>query len=508
MGALPGIEYRKTSVRSNKIALRENPVGGFVGITEKGPLHRSVRLRDYNEFLRIYGGFETAGYLPFCVYSFFQNGGKQCSVVRTAHLSGEGAAARAEFVLTAGRETAALLRVRSEGIWGNRIRLNLWHVPTEQGGVRLNVSFHNGRFQEDFLDLSPDPREDDFYLRRIGERSVLAEPVGLPETGESPVPDEVRDSTFYGGREGIAALTPADFIGSSRDPLAKTGLALLENEPDINLLALPDAALLENLEDRLKLHRALVDHAEANPGRFALLDLPGSLDPVEVLRYRSRLCSSRAALYYPDLRVIDPADQSLFSLPPSCAMAGIISETDLKHGCYYPPGNRFVEGAVALSRSLTKEETALLYERGINSFRKIPGKGITVWGVRTLSDDPQWRFINVRRTVTLLGTAIRRGTAWAVFEPHDEGLRKRVVRHVTAYLIDVWRKGYLSGKTPEEAFYVRCDGELNPSENIDAGVLTVEVGLCVVKPAEYIVVTLHARKEHTKVIIDEEVVHG
>ncbi|MBN2627935.1 MAG: phage tail sheath family protein, partial [Spirochaetales bacterium] len=250
------------------------------------------------------------------------------------------------------------------------------------------------------------------------------------------------------------------------------------------------------------------DHAETNPGRFSLLDLPGTLTPGEAMLYRAKLVSSRAALYYPDLKVIDPADQSLFSLPPSCAMAGVISERDLTHGSYFPPGNRFIEGAVALSRSLTKDETAALYEKGINSFKKVPGKGITVWGVRTLSDDPQWRFINVRRTVTLLSRAIKQGTAWAVFEPNDKALKKRLVRHVTAYLIDVWRKGYLSGKTPEEAFYVRCDGELNPPGNIDLGILTIEVGLCVVKPAEFIVVTLHARKEHTKVIIDEEVIHG
>ena len=124
----------------------------------------------------------------------------------------------------------------------------------------------------------------------------------------------------------------------------------------------------------------------------------------------------------------------------------------------------------------------MLYDRGVNSFVKVPGKGIKIWGVRTLSDDPQWRFINVRRTVSFLSHAIRRGTAWAVFEPNDGALRKRVVRHVTAYLIDVWRKGYLSGKTPGEAFYIRCDEELNPPENRDAGILTVQVGLCVVKP--------------------------
>ena len=127
--------------------------------------------------------------------------------------------------------------------------------------------------------------------------------------------------------------------------------------------------------------------------------------------------------------------------------------------------------------------------------------------MRTLSDEPELRFINVRRTISFLSAALRRGTGWAVFEPNDQTLQKRVIRHVTAYLIDVWRKGYLAGKTASEAFYVRCDSELNPPEQVEAGILTVQVGLCPVKPAEYIVVTLHAEKEHTKVIIDKEVAH-
>ncbi|MDC7224753.1 MAG: phage tail sheath subtilisin-like domain-containing protein [Spirochaetales bacterium] len=510
MGALPGIEFRKTQSRSNKIALKENPVAGFVGVTEKGPLHEAVKVTDFNQFLRTFGGFETLGYLPFSVYSFFQNGGKQCYIVRTARTKGEGAAARAEFVLTSRGKSSARLTAKSEGTWGNHIRINLWHVPAsrEDKTLRVNVSLNCGSRQEDFLGLSADPRDEDFYLKRIQEKSVLVDAEHLSGKKGYELPDELYNSCFFEGREGIAALTAGDFIGSSASPLNKTGLALLENYQEINLLAIPDTALLENEKDRLSVHRALIDHSENIDGRFSLIDLPGSLDPQEAVAYRNKLCTSKAALYYPDLAVIDPADQSVFSLPPSCAMAGIISETDLKHGCYYPPGNRFIEGAVALSRQLLKEETAWLYENGINSFVKVPGKGIKVWGVRTLADDPNWRFINVRRTVSFLSAAIRKGTAWAVFEPNVLALRKRVVRHVTAYLIDVWRKGYLSGKTADEAFYIRCDDELNPPENVDAGILTVEVGLCVVKPAEYIVVTLHAEKEHTKVIIDEEVVNG
>ena len=504
MSTLPGIEYRKKSQNSNKIFLKENPVAGFVGVTVKGPLNQVIRITNFNQFLQIFGGFDSIGYLPFSVYSFFQNGGKQCHIVRIAHTTGEGAATCAEKFLTVGDKRVCRLKARSEGIWGNNILTNLWHAPQN----RINLTLSIPGFQEDFLDLSLDNSSDDYFVDRINKKSTLVEAIADKKVFGGTSVDELYNSYFCGGREGLASLAPSDIIGRIKSPSDKTGLMLLESVLDINLLAIPDTALFKKISDVRIVHQALINHVENNDGRFALLDVSGKLDLLEVIEYRKKLNSSKAALYYPDLKVIDPTDQKVFSLPPSCAMAGIISDTDLKYGCYYPPGNRFIEGAVALSRPLDKEEMETLYGEGINIFCKIPGRGIKIWGVRTLADSPQWRFINVRRTMSFLSAAIKKGTAWAVFEPNNVDLQKKLIRHVTAYLIDVWRKGYLAGKTPEEAFFVRCDKELNPSENIDAGILTLEVGLCVVKPAEYIVVTLHAEKEHTKVIIDEEVIHG
>ena len=137
---------------------------------------------------------------------------------------------------------------------------------------------------------------------------------------------------------------------------------------------------MKNIKGIQAVHEAMIIQAENLENRFALLDLQGSFELSDVLAYRKKLNSSKAALYYPDLRVIDPADFSTFPMPSSCAMAGIISDTDLKHGCYYPPGNRFIEGAVGLSRPLCSDEIVQLYKNGINAFKKIPGKGITVWG--------------------------------------------------------------------------------------------------------------------------------
>lgn len=513
---LPGVEFRPSQQRSDKIRLKERPVGGFVGITCRGPLNRAVHIEDYNEFRRVFGGFDTAGYLPFSVYSFFQNGGKECYVVRTAHTRGEGKAACAVHPLVSTKgKTLGNLTALSEGTWANGICANLWLTPGDRKGkiLRANLSLSLDGRQEDFLDLSLNPEEEDFLPLQVNRKSRLVRVEADPENWEGELPREVMNLYFQGGRDGLSALTPGDLIGQDKGPGRKTGLAILSSIPEVNLLAVPDTAFFldegganreKALKNILSVHAAMVAQAESLEGRFALLDLSGKVEPDRALKYRGKIDSSRAALYYPDLKVLDPMDQGIFALPPSCAMAGIISQLDRESGCYYPPGNRFIHGAVGQSRNLTSREMEDFYARGINVFKKIPGKGIKIWGVRTLSSDPEWRFINVRRTVSFLSAAIRRGTAWAVFEPNDKALQKRVVRHVTAYLIDVWRKGYLAGKTAGEAFYVRCDEELNPPENIDAGILTVQIGLCVVKPAEYIVVTLQAEKEHTKVILDEE----
>ncbi len=509
MGGIPGILYTKKPLETEKIALKENPVAGFVGITRKGPLNKAVKIQNFNDFLKTFGGFDTAGNLPFGVYSFFQNGGRCCHIVRIAHREGSGGAACASFILMDQKQKkVAKLLCKSEGIWGNELYLNLWLHPDPSGKRSLvNVSLHNSGFQEDFLGLSADPQDSDYYLDRIQSQSSLVSVESISINGSFSSPEEVHNEFFSGGREGIAGLRAGDFIGRTENPDRRTGLAALEPLQDVNLIAAPDVCLLKKTEDIFAVHTAMITHAETLEGRFALLDLNSSMEPSDVLAYRNRISSSKAALYYPDLKVIDPADHTTFSLAPSCAIAGIVSDVDLSHGCYYPPGNRFIEGAVALSRPLKNDEIAMLYEKGVNAFKKVPGKGIKVWGVRTLAEDPEWRFINVRRTISFLSAAMKKGTSWAVFEPNDALLQKRVVRHVTAYLIDAWRKGYLAGKTANEAFFVRCDSELNPPENREAGILSVQVGLCPVKPAEYIIVTLHAEKEHTKVIIDKEVIH-
>jgi phage tail sheath protein FI len=158
---------------------------------------------------------------------------------------------------------------------------------------------------------------------------------------------------------------------------------------------------------------------------------------------------------------------------------------------------------VGVSDRVSDSDYEMLYSAGINLLKYFPGKGIKVWGARTLSSDPEWRYINVRRTFSAICKSIKRGTQWAVFEPNDKNLQKRVVRQVSGFLLDLWIKGYLAGSTAEQGFYVRCNEELNPVENIDNGILTFEVGLAITRPTEFFKIFITAEKEGARVYIKE-----
>jgi phage tail sheath protein FI len=154
------------------------------------------------------------------------------------------------------------------------------------------------------------------------------------------------------------------------------------------------------------------------------------------------------------------------------------------------PANEVIRGVLEPEIQITKNEHDLLNPEGINCIKAFPGRGVRVWGARTLSSDPAWRYVNVRRLFNYLEESILGGTQWAVFEPNDHALWAKMRRTIASFLVNEWRKGALFGQTPDEAFYVKCDDETNPSEQIDAGMVVCEIGVAPVKPAEFVVFRL------------------
>jgi phage tail sheath protein FI len=169
-------------------------------------------------------------------------------------------------------------------------------------------------------------------------------------------------------------------------------------------------------------------------------------------------------------------------------VAGIYSRTDREVGVHKAPANAVVEGVLDLRVGLDDAQVGELYDRRVNCLRSVPGRGIRVWGARTLSDDPGWRSVNVRRVFLTLGRWLERFMADAVHEPNDVRLWVRIMRDLTAYLDGLYRRGALKGRTPEEAYFVKCDGETNPPDVVDAGMVVTQIGMAPAAPAEFIVV--------------------
>jgi phage tail sheath protein FI len=226
---------------------------------------------------------------------------------------------------------------------------------------------------------------------------------------------------------------------------------------------------------------------------MAILDAPPDLNPQDVLDWRmnkTNYDSAFAAVYYPWIEVFDPKTRQNIQVPPCGHMAGIWSRNDDTRGVAKAPANEVVAGALGLKTQVTRGEHDTLNPEGINVIRSFPGRGIRVWGARTLASDETWRYLNVRRLFNYVEESILEGTQWVVFEPNDLDLWERIRRTITAFLMRLWRDGALFGATPEQAFYVKCDEETNPPEQVEAGQVTIEIGIAPVRPAEFVVFRL------------------
>jgi phage tail sheath protein FI len=194
-----------------------------------------------------------------------------------------------------------------------------------------------------------------------------------------------------------------------------------------------------------------------------------------------------AAFYYPWIRIVDPVTQTIKTVPPGGHVAGIYARTDIERGVHKAPANEKIAGAVDVEFPVTKGDQDILNPKGVNCIRQFRGRGILVWGARTLSDNTYWKYINVRRLFNYIEESIEEGTQWVVFEPNDERLWARVRATIIQFLTRVWRDGALMGTKPDEAFFVRCDRTTMTQDDIDNGRLICIIGIAPVKPAEFVI---------------------
>jgi phage tail sheath protein FI len=246
---------------------------------------------------------------------------------------------------------------------------------------------------------------------------------------------------------------------------------------------------------------AVINHCEDETlqDRFAVLDTPQAtgtpadpvnVDAVDLSKDKNVLpgSSTFAAVYFPWIQVFDPATGDNVYVPPSGHVAGIYARVDAERGVHKAPANEVVRGALDLRYGISKAQQQSLNQHGTNVIRNLNGN-IRVWGARTLGGDAnnEWKYLSVRRLFLFLRESIDQGTQWVVFEPNDASLWAKITRNVTAFLTNVWRDGALFGDTPAQAFYVKCDEETNPPELRDLGQVVTEIGVAVVRPAEFVI---------------------
>lgn len=332
---------------------------------------------------------------------------------------------------------------------------------------------------------------------------VDAQPAGA--TNAAPTPDVLLAALVSPGELGVHLaggsdgdeLTPQALQGQeapAKSSSPATGLAALAEVDEIAVVAMPDSTSFEDAGRAAQAVDALIAHCERARFRFALLDPPENATASEVRAFRSSFDNSYAALYYPWVRVstltagADGGSTPItIGVPPSGAVAGVYARSDIERGVHTAPANQVLRGITELVASMSDTDQDVLNPEGVNALRSFPGQGIRVWGARTISSDPEWRYVPIRRLAIYLEHSIERSTQWAVFEPNDERLWTSIRSTVEDFLTSVWRSGALPGSKPQEAFFVRCDRTTMSQSDLDNGRLVCLVGFAPASPAEFTV---------------------
>ncbi len=296
------------------------------------------------------------------------------------------------------------------------------------------------------------------------------------------------DLILRGGSDGDRP-EDADYEGTVRPDDSKTGLIALEDLDDVSIVAAPGSTFgYKGNPDRAHaIVNGLISHAEQMRYRIAVIDAGDDMSTGEVRAMRAQFDSSWAALYYPWIEIVDPISNQDKNLPPSGFVAGIYARNDVNRAVYKAPANEVVNLAIGFERLLNKAQQEVLNPEGINCFRFFEGRGYRLWGARTMSSDPEWTYVNLRRYFAFLEHSVDLGTQWAVFEPNGESLWATVRGTIDDFLFDQWQQGALLGDKPEKAYFVRCDRSTMTQNDIDNGRLVCLIGVAPLRPAEFVI---------------------
>ena len=489
----PGVYMEEVSSGSKPISGVGTAVAAFVGLAEKGPVNTPTLVTNWTQFVENFGEFVEGSYLAHSVYGYFLNGGGVAYIVRIgADGASDAPAARAELPSSTDKaQSSYKISAIEAGAAGDEINVEIGDA-TEPGEDTFKITVRRGTKVEETFDNVSTKKGANNVVTQVKQKSKLIKIEEAATGGALAVPEKGKFSLSGGNTPAPISVTPDAYVGSSAD---RTGFGGLEAIDEITMLSVPDlmAAYQQgaiDMEGLKAVQLAMIAHCELMNNRLAILDPPPGLNAQQIKEWRMDLAgydSKQATLYWPWIKVMDPLKGEARFMPPSGHMAGIWARNDNTRGVHKAPANEIVRGAISLELQTTRGEQEQLNPNGVNCIRSFPGKGIRVWGARTLSSDPEWRYVNVRRLFNFVEQSILNSTDWVVFEPNDFNLWIAVRRNVTAFLRNVWRSGARFGQQEEAAFWVKCDEENNPPESRDVGELHIDIGIAPVKPAEFVV---------------------
>ena len=525
----PGVYIEEIPSGVRAITGVATSITAFVGRALRGPTDADedspfTVVNSYGDFERTFGGLWLGSALGFAVRDFFLNGGSQALIVRCYRPDG-GAAERATMSIN-----GLDLEAASPGAWGNQLRVRIDHdtrdlLPTEVANSLFNLSVKDVGADtiEIFRNVSVTaghPRRVDTVL---GNESQLLRATAVPNTrpnhhadinaGESLDPfsddfparydvvaagdegsdglplrrDEVSDPALEANKLGMYALLNADLFNLLCIPPHK-----LSSDPDQTVPVDVETDLIADAAAFCRAHRAflIVDppYGSTLSGATAIADFQSSLT-IATPNY--------AALYFPTLWQTNSLHDNQFEeFAPCGAVAGVMARTDSDRGVWKAPAGLEARlgGVPALSVPLNDADTGQLNPLGINCLRAMPAAGRVIWGARTLEGSDrlasEWKYIPVRRTALFLEESLYRGTQWVVFEPNDEPLWAQIRLNIGAFMQSLFRQGAFQGKTPREAYFVKCDSETTTQTDINNGIVNILVGFAPLKPAEFVVIKI------------------
>jgi phage tail sheath protein FI len=500
----PGVYIEEIPSGVRTITGVATSIAAFVGWAPKGPVDYAELVLSWSDFERKFGGLNRQSLLGYGVNQFFANGGQRAYIVRLV-TTGSGTATDNAAAAATTLDTKLTVTARSPGLWGNDYAIVTKMRTDDATRFQLKVVNHKldpkGVPIEVFDNLSMDPADSRHVVSVLKSDSLFVG-AALAGTPTAPPADTVPGASgevpatakLTGGADG-KVLKPNDsaFENAVQPTSGTGGIYLLDRIDLFNLLCVPgetNASPLAKLQKFCRDRRAfLIADCASNASLTTLANGPDtSLTGVDAIN---------AAFYFPWVSAPDPLQENRpAEFPPSGYVAGLYARTDSTRGVWKAPAGTeaSLSGALGVKTVLTNDENGVLNPKAVNCIRNLPVYGTVLWGARTLQGNDErgseWKYIPVRRTALFLEESLYRALKWVVFEPNDEPLWSQIRLNVGAFMHDLFRQGAFQGKTPQDAYFVKCDRETTTQSDINRGIVNIVVGFAPLKPAEFVIIKI------------------